>query len=96
MHTVTRQAIAAYCAQIASINSVASANEKFTVAPTVAQTLETKIQESSDLLQRVNIVPVREQQGAKLGLGISGPSASRTNTKLKDRATRAKKNYSCP
>jgi P2 family phage major capsid protein len=88
MHAITRQAVSAYASQLATLNSVPSAAEKFTVAPTVAQTLETKIQESADVLKRINIVPVREQQGAKLGLGIGGPAASRTNTKLKDRATR--------
>ncbi len=88
MHPITRKAINAYCSQIAALNGVERVNEKFTVAPTVTQTLESKIQESSDVLKRINIVPVREQMGQKLGLGVGGPAASRTNTKLKERATR--------
>lgn len=88
MHIATRRAVQAYCSQIATLNGVDRVDEKFTVAPSIAQTLESKIQESADVLKRVNIVPVREQQGQKLGLGVGGPAASRTNTKLKDRATR--------
>ena len=80
MHPITRKAINAYCSQIAALNGVERVNEKFTVAPTVTQTLESKIQESSDVLKRINIVPVREQMGQKLGLGVGGPAASRTNT----------------
>ena len=88
MHIATRRAVQSYCAQIATLNGVDRVDQKFTVAPSIAQTLESKIQESSDVLKRINIVPVREQQGQKLGLGVGGPAASRTNTKLKDRATR--------
>lgn len=88
MHLITRKAVNAYCSQIATLNGVDRVDEKFTVAPTVTQTLENKIQESADVLKRINIVPVREQMGQKLGLGVGGPAASRTNTKVKDRATR--------
>lgn len=88
MHPITRKAVNAYCSQIATLNGVDRVDEKFTVAPTVTQTLENKIQESADVLKRINIVPVREQMGQKLGLGVGGPAASRTNTKVKDRATR--------
>lgn len=88
MHPITRKAVNAYCSQIATLNGVDRVDEKFTVAPTVTQTLESKIQESADVLKRINIVPVREQMGQKLGLGVGGPAASRTNTKVKDRATR--------
>ena len=88
MHPITRKAVNAYSSQIAALNGVDRISEKFNVAPSVAQTLETKIQESADVLKRINIVPVREQQGQKLGLGVGGPAASRTNTKIKDRATR--------
>ncbi|WP_010465848.1 phage major capsid protein, P2 family [Acidovorax radicis] len=88
MHPITRKAVNAYTRQIATLNGVERTDEKFTVAPTVTQTLESKIQESADVLKRINIVPVREQMGQKLGLGVGGPAASRTNTKLKDRATR--------
>ena len=88
MHPITRKAVNAYCAQLAHLNGVDNVAQKFNVSPSVQQTLEKKIQESADFLKRINMVPVTEKTGAKLGLGIGGPSASRTNTKVKDRQTR--------
>lgn len=88
MKNETRILFNAYISQLAAINEVPDATKKFTVAPSVQQTLETKIQESSDFLGRINITPVTEQQGEKLGLGVGSPIASRTDTSTKDRATR--------
>ena len=87
MRNPTRVAFNAYLAQLAILNCVPSATEKFTVAPNVQQTLESKIQESSDFLGKINIIGVTEQQGEKIGLGVSGPVASTTNTATTDRAT---------
>ena len=88
MHPSTRAAVAAYCSQLAGLNGVGSVAEKFNVAPSIQQKMETKIQESSGFLKLINMVPVRDQEGEKLGLGVSGPVASRTDTKAKDRQTR--------
>lgn len=88
MHPDTRKAIDAYVSQLGKLNGVADVAKKFNVSPSVQQVLETKLQESADFLKRINIVPVREQQGSKLGLGVGGPAASRTDTKTKDRQTR--------
>ena len=88
MRNETRLAYNAYLSALAALSGVPSAAETFTVAPSIQQTLETKIQESSAFLSAINIVGVRELQGEKLGLGVSGPIASRTNTALADRATR--------
>lgn len=85
MKNSTRTAYLAFCVQIATLNSVASADSKFTVSPTIQQKLETKMQESSDFLSRINIVPVEEQEGEKLGLGINTPIAGTTDTTQKDR-----------
>jgi P2 family phage major capsid protein len=85
MRNETRIAFNAYLAQIATLNGVPSANEKFTVTPTVQQRLESKIQESSDFLGRINIVGVTEQQGAKLGLGVGSTIASTKDTTIADR-----------
>lgn len=87
MRNETRIAYNAYLAQLASLNGVPSAAEKYTVAPSIQQTLESKIQESSDFLQRINVVGVPEQSGEKLGLGVSGPIAGTTDTAAQDRAT---------
>jgi P2 family phage major capsid protein len=87
MRNETRIAYNAYLAQLAKLNGVPSAAEKFTIDPSIQQTLESKIQESSDFLQRINIVGVPEQSGEKLGLGVSGPIAGTTDTAAQDRAT---------
>lgn len=100
MHPDTRKALNAYYTQLAALNNVANVHEQFTVTPSVQQTLEAKIQESSAFLGRINIIGVREMQGDKLGLGVTGPIASRTDTNTKDRATRDvhtldERRYSC-
>ena len=62
----TRIAFNQYAAQVAKLNGVEDAMEKFAVEPTVQQTLETKIQESSEFLSKINVIGVKEQSGAKL------------------------------
>lgn len=88
MRNNTRLLYTALLAQIATLNGVASAAEKFNVEPSVQQTLESRMQESSDFLGRINIIGVSEQTGEKLGLGIGSPIASTTNTATTDRATK--------
>lgn len=88
MRNDTRKLYSAMLGQIAQLNGVEDATQKFTVDPSVQQTLENHIQESSDFLQRVNITTVREQSGSKLGLGVGAPIASTTDTTLADRATK--------
>ena len=88
MRNETRQLFNAYLERQAQLNSVPDATAKFTVVPSVQQTLETKIQESSEFLRSINIMGVDELKGDKLGLGISGPIASRTDTTAGDRQTR--------
>lgn len=85
MRNETRQAYRAYLEQIAKLNGVSDATEKFNVTPSVQQTLETKVQESSDFLSKINNVGVIEQKGDKLGLGIGSTIASRTDTTGADR-----------
>ncbi|UYL85507.1 major capsid protein, P2 family [Acidovorax phage Alfacinha1] len=88
MKNSTRLLFNGYLQDQATLNGVSSVGEKFNVAPSIQQKLENRIQESSAFLQAVNIVPVDEMQGAKLGLGTDGPIASRTDTTTKDRVTR--------
>lgn len=85
MRNNTRIAYNSMLATIAELNQVGSASEKFTVEASVQQTLETRIQESSNFLTRVNNVPVSEASGAKIGLGIGSTIASTTNTAVSDR-----------
>ncbi|MDB0511319.1 phage major capsid protein, P2 family [Ralstonia solanacearum] len=87
MQNKTRVLFAAYKAEIAKLNGVERVDEKFSVSPTIQQKLETKVQESSDFLKRINFYGVTEQEGEKIGLGVSGPVASTTDTNEKDRET---------
>jgi P2 family phage major capsid protein len=88
MRTDTRKAFNAFKSQLAKLNGVESAGEQFNVTPSVQQTLETRMQESSEFLSSINMVGVDEIKGQKVGLGVTGPIAGRTNTEEKDRATR--------
>lgn len=88
MKNETRKLFNAYAGQIAQLNGVEDATTKFSVTPSIQQKLETKIQESSEFLSKINIIGVTEQQGEKLGLGVGGPIASNTNTTANDRQTK--------
>lgn len=82
MHSQTRILFAAYVSQIALVNGITAndAATKFAVAPTVEQKLEEAIKESSEFLQSIEIVPVIQQVGQKVGLGTTRTLAGRRNT----------------
>lgn len=87
MQNATRIAFLAYVSQIAMLNGVADATVKFAVAPTVEQKLEEVIKQSSEFLQKINITPVVQQEGQKVGIGVTRPLAGRTNTAAGNRRT---------
>ena len=66
----TRFAFNAYLQQLARLNGVAveELSSKFTVEPSVQQTLEDQIQQSAAFLTLINVTPVTEQSGQLLGL----------------------------
>lgn len=80
MRNETRVLFTAFCDQIAALNEVPDANQKFAVNPSVQQKLIDKKQESSEFLSKINIVPVTEQKGEVLGLSVGGPLISNTDT----------------
>lgn len=80
MRNETRAALAAYTAGIAKANGVTSVENSFTVTPSVAQTIERKIQESSAFLSAINMMMVPEQTGQALKIAVGSPVSSRTNT----------------
>lgn len=80
MQTSTRALFSAYCSQIALINNVPSATDKFNIDPVVEQRLEAKMAESSEFLQSINVVPVIDQTAQTLGLGTTRTIAGRTDT----------------
>ena len=80
MRNDTRKLFNQFMAQLSALNGVDNVGTKFSVEPSVQQTLESRMQESSDFLSRINVMGVNDQQGEKLGLGISSTIASTTDT----------------
>ncbi|AJJ22279.1 phage major capsid protein, P2 family [Yersinia enterocolitica] len=82
MRNETRDKWDEYLSAQARLNSLPldRVTKQFTVAPVVAQTLENKIQEASDLLKRINVHVVPEQEGQRVGIGVSGPIANRNTS----------------
>lgn len=89
MRNDTRKLFTGYATQVAKLNGVDSASATFSVDPTIQQRLETKIQESSEFLSKINVIGVDELESEKVGLGIGSNVAGRTNT---DRAARKPRN----
>lgn len=90
MHRDTRILFSAYVSQIALLNGVSEQDvtaTKFAVAPAVEQKLEEIIKQGSEFLQEINIVPVIQQSGDKVGLGTTRTIAGRTNTAAGNRRT---------
>jgi len=88
MRNDTRIKFNQYRDRLAQLSGVTNASEQFNVEPSVQQTLESKMQESSAFLGQINMIGVDEIKGEKVGLGVSGPIAGRTNVDVKDRETR--------
>lgn len=101
MRNETRKLFNGYLGTQAKLNGVDNAATQFNVQPSVQQTLETKLQESSAFLSKINIIGVDELKGEKIGLSITRPVASRTDTsgngtrKTVDPTTLGKEGYEC-
>ncbi|HDT5500058.1 TPA: phage major capsid protein, P2 family [Klebsiella aerogenes] len=82
MRQETRFKFNAYLSQLAKLNgiSVEDVSKKFTVEPSVTQTLMNTVQASSAFLKMINIFPVDELKGEKIGVGVDGTIASTTDT----------------
>lgn len=98
----TRKKFNAFLANQAHINGVSSATQSFAVEPLAEQRLFEKVQESSAFLRLINNPIVPQQIGEKVGIGITGPIASRTDTsdgetirKTKSVSSLSKENYIC-
>ncbi|KAB7701080.1 phage major capsid protein, P2 family [Plesiomonas shigelloides] len=85
MRNETREKFNAFVGQVAKLNAITNAMVAFSVQPSVQQTLESKMQESVAFLSMINITPVSDLKGEKVGLGVSSTIAGRTKTSDKDR-----------
>ncbi|WP_063655794.1 phage major capsid protein, P2 family [Aliivibrio fischeri] len=90
MQEKTKLAIEGYKKAAAKQNGVEDVTEKFSVTPNATQKIVAQIRESNWFLGKINIVPVANQKGEAIGLGVTGMIASRTNTKTgNERKTKA-------
>lgn len=80
MRNDTRHKFEMFCRQVAELNGVPNVNAKFNVVPSVQQELEKVQQELVGFLQKINLIGVTHQEGEKVGIGVTGPIAGRTNT----------------
>ncbi len=80
MRTHTRAQYDAYNTRLAQLNNVSSTAVTFAVEPSVQQTLEQRLQESSAFLSAINVIGVDEIKGEKVGIGTSSTIAGRTDT----------------
>lgn len=82
MRKETRFKFNQYLSRIAELNGIAASDldKKFTVEPSVTQTLFDKIQQSSSFLKLINMVTVGELTEEKVGIDVTGTIASTTNT----------------
>lgn len=87
MRNDTRVKFNGYRHRIEELNGVDDATTLFTVEPSVQQKLETRMQESSDFLTKINVIGVDELKGEKVGIGVTNTIAGRTNTDNADRPT---------
>ena len=86
MQPETREKLDAYTAEISKINGAKNVAQTFNVTPSVAQSIELRLQETSHFLSLINIVQVAEEAGEKIGVGVAnqplayrvGPSGTRT------------------
>ena len=78
----TKKLIAAYTTAVAKQNNVDNSTEKFNVTPAATQRIIAAARESNWFLSKINIIPVKNQNGEALSLGVSGMIAGRTNTKI--------------
>ena len=89
MDKLTRQLFTAYLSQIAKLNgvSVEELAAQFAVAPSIATRLIKKIQESTDFLKLIKMLPCKEQKGRKIGIGAVAVAGNTPDTK--DRETKS-------
>ncbi|WP_342323495.1 phage major capsid protein, P2 family [Kosakonia sp. BYX6] len=82
MRKETRFKFNQYLSRLAELNGVGveDLSKKFSVEPSVTQTLFEKIQQSSSFLQQINMVVVRELTEEKVGIDVNGTIASTADT----------------
>ncbi|WAU72941.1 MULTISPECIES: phage major capsid protein, P2 family [unclassified Acinetobacter] len=81
LNALTKAIFTQYQNDIAGLNGVPNVRENFTVIPAVEQRIIAAYQESDDFLRQINIYPVDNQAGEKIGMGVGTTIASTTDTR---------------
>ena len=87
MKNNTRLLFSRMCADMATTYGVPSVDRSFAATPSIEQTLMDKIVESSDFLQRINVLGVDDLKGEKILGSVTGLLGKRTDTSAGDRLT---------
>lgn len=85
MDNKTRLLFATYLSTLANLNGVADATQQFNVEPNVSEKIEKRIQDSADFLSKIDFHTVKQLKGDKVGVGVTGSIAGRTDTDANDR-----------
>lgn len=89
MQNNTRVCFNRYLSEVATANRLDKVTgEAFNYSPVAQQSFYEMVSEKADFLKRLNQITVSSQLGQKIGLGVSRPIASRTNTDEAERQTR--------
>lgn len=83
---IARTKLSSYISDIARANSVEDAKYTFAVQPVPEQKIIAAYQESADFLKQINIFPVDNAKGEKIGLQIGTTVAGTTDTRTKARS----------
>jgi len=81
---IARTKLSSYISDIARANNVEDAKYTFAVQPVPEQKIIAAYQESADFLKQINIFPVDNAKGEKIGLQV-GSVAGTTDTRVKPR-----------
>lgn len=82
MENSTRALFNGYIERQANLNGVRSTDveKSFSVEPSVQQRMEKASMESDDFLKKINVFPVKNQEGQKILIGSKGPIANTNNS----------------
>ena len=85
LNPIARTKLNAYMSDIARANNVESVRNNFAVQPVPEQKIIAAYQESADFLKQINIFPMDNSKGQKIGLTIGTTIAGTTDTRYTPR-----------
>ena len=88
METITRTKFDRFCAHIARLNGVGSAEKSFSIAPSIGQEMQKLIKKKSDFLNQITQKQKKQLVGKVITLSQGNPVAGRTDTNIAARASK--------